>query len=351
MGLTWANETRKLRDLQPQEDNPRQIRKAQAERLVKSFDQFNQVETIACNPDGTILNGHQRYFVLLAAYDADYEVDVRIPSRPLSRAEWQKLTVYLHKGAAGEWNWDALAEWEGVDVEDLLDWGFSEEELVGVWPDDDPPDDLDVLTSADVPDALWPSNNEWGIPLLDASLQAIAVDLPVSLWGAAGRKKRMDGTWVFYCDDYRFEALWKDPSTVVNTQCVNAVEPNFTVGPQTPRAVALWQIYRKRYIARWWQSCGVRVLVDMNVDFSTFGDIALLGVPEGWKAYATRGYTERRDYTILEYEAACEHAGTDSILFLLYGGGKKCQELAQERGWIWIPEHMDVKRGGKVKDG
>jgi len=131
MGLTWANETRKLRDLQPQEDNPRQIRKAQAERLVKSFDQFNQVETIACNPDGTILNGHQRYFVLLAAYDADYEVDVRIPSRPLSRAEWQKLTVYLHKGAAGEWNWDALAEWEGVDVEDLLDWGFDEQALLG----------------------------------------------------------------------------------------------------------------------------------------------------------------------------------------------------------------------------
>lgn len=30
--LTWTNETRKLRDLTPQKDNPRQIRKAQAER-------------------------------------------------------------------------------------------------------------------------------------------------------------------------------------------------------------------------------------------------------------------------------------------------------------------------------
>lgn len=56
--ITWANERRKLSELKPREDNPRIITKAQAERLVKSFDKFAQVETLAVNPDGRILNGH-----------------------------------------------------------------------------------------------------------------------------------------------------------------------------------------------------------------------------------------------------------------------------------------------------
>jgi len=130
--ITWANERRKLSDLKPQEDNPRQIKKEQAERLVKSFDEFDQVETIAVNPDGTILNGHQRYYVLQAAYPGnEYEVDVRVASRELSRREWQKMTVYLHEGATGEWDWDALAEWDGVGVEDLVEFGFDEETLLG----------------------------------------------------------------------------------------------------------------------------------------------------------------------------------------------------------------------------
>jgi len=132
--IEWRNETRKLADLKPQEDNPRQITKPQAERLLKSWHKFNQVQTVAINPDGTILDGHQRYFVLLAAHeDSQMEVDVRVSSRELTRREWQELVVLLHEGAVGSWNWDALAEWDGVDVPDLVEWGFSEEAL-GILP-------------------------------------------------------------------------------------------------------------------------------------------------------------------------------------------------------------------------
>jgi len=130
--LTWRNDTRRLADLRPQEDNPRQITKAQAERLLKSWDKFNQVETLAVGPDGSIYNGHQRYYVLLAAHDdPQMTVDVRVASRALTRREWQELTVLLHEGATGEWSWDALAKWDGVDVGDLVEWGFSEEALLG----------------------------------------------------------------------------------------------------------------------------------------------------------------------------------------------------------------------------
>ena len=38
--LTWTNSTRKLSDLIPWENNPRQIGEADAARLAESLDQF-----------------------------------------------------------------------------------------------------------------------------------------------------------------------------------------------------------------------------------------------------------------------------------------------------------------------
>jgi len=124
--LVWMNEKRRLGDLIPWPRNPRQIREKEAKRLAESFDEFGQVETLAVGPGNEIYNGHQRLNVLAAEYGPDYEVDVRVASRPLTEKEREKLVIYLHKGAAGEWNFDVLSEW---DVPDLLVWGFKEYEL------------------------------------------------------------------------------------------------------------------------------------------------------------------------------------------------------------------------------
>jgi len=131
--LTWTNETKCLRDLKPQEDNPRKISEEQAQRLLESWDEYNQVETLAIGPDGTIYNGHQRYHTLLALGDLDMPVDVRVSSRALTKDEWRKLTVFLHRGTVGEFDFEALKGW---DTGDLLAWGFEEGEL-GIMPSGD----------------------------------------------------------------------------------------------------------------------------------------------------------------------------------------------------------------------
>ena len=127
--IYWTNERRRLADLQPWPRNPRQIKTDQAKRLVESFDQFGQVETIAIGPDCEIYNGHQRLNVLLQQHGGDYEVDVRLASRALTEKEREKLTIFLHKGTAGEWNFDILAN--EFELDELLEWGFSEIELIG----------------------------------------------------------------------------------------------------------------------------------------------------------------------------------------------------------------------------
>ena len=126
---TWKNSRMKLSDLKPWERNPRQIEGDQAARLLESFDAFGQVIPISVGPEGQVYNGHQRLSVLQAEHGPDYELDVRVSSRRLSQKERERLTVFLHKGTTGDWDWDMLAN--EFEFEDLVDWGFDEGELIG----------------------------------------------------------------------------------------------------------------------------------------------------------------------------------------------------------------------------
>lgn len=121
--IVWSNEKRKLSELAPWDRNPRLIQDAQAERLLDSFSTFGQVLPICISSTGDIYDGHQRLGVLAEKYGPDYEVDVRVASRPLTEKEREKLTVYLHKGAAGEWNFEALFDW---NFDELISWGFDD---------------------------------------------------------------------------------------------------------------------------------------------------------------------------------------------------------------------------------
>jgi hypothetical protein len=125
--ITWANETRRLGDLVAWDINPRTINEKEARRLNESLDEFAQVETIAVGPNNEIYNGHQRLKTWIAECGNDYVVDVRVASRALSEDERKKLTVYLHKGAAGEWDFDLLSE--SFELDNLIDWGFDAKEL------------------------------------------------------------------------------------------------------------------------------------------------------------------------------------------------------------------------------
>lgn len=159
--ITWTNERRKLSDLIPWDRNPRQIQDAQAERLVDSVETFGQVETLAINPDNGVLNGHQRLSVLAGQYGMDYEVDVRVASRPLTEKEREKLTVYLHKGAAGEWDWAALAEW---DYADLSAWGFDSAELDAMFATVEPEQTPGADTEPQI-DKAEELRAKWGVEL------------------------------------------------------------------------------------------------------------------------------------------------------------------------------------------
>lgn len=131
--LTWTTKSVKLGDLKEWDRNPVQISKRDAAELAKSLSKFDHVlPYVAAAPKNghglPLLDGHQRKMVELQLNKVSPStlVDVRIPSRKLSDKERQELVVRLRKNT-GEFDFDKLANF--FEVDDLLDWGFTESEL------------------------------------------------------------------------------------------------------------------------------------------------------------------------------------------------------------------------------
>lgn len=346
----------RLGDLKANPKNYREHPQHQREAMARITESVGYVGAVLVYRDGddlVLIDGHMR-----TDEYPDHESMVLITDLSADEADAVLLT-YDPISAMAEENADKRdALMQAVEAkrsltQDILSQAKEKLADENYWGDYD--GDL-LLTAGDVPDALWPTDNDYEIPLLDITMQADAVDLPVEMWGASKRKRRMNGTWLFYIEDYRFQALWDDPTPVVNTGCVTVAEPNFSCYRDMPLPVGLWAIYRKRWLGRYWQSLGKRLFVDLNVN-EKFYDLNMMGVPQGWKAYTTRGYSDRVELTRHEYEMAQERAGSESILFVVYGGGQAVQAEAKRNGWIWIPEQQDVAKGrypaytGEVSDG
>lgn len=195
-----------------------------------------------------------------------------------------------------------------------------------------------------VPNELFYSDNEWDIPVLDDTKQADCCEAPWIKWGVTARKNHMkSGTIHFYTDDYKFSGLWRNPEKLINTKVCTAVEVDYSTNDQTPRAVFFERLYKKRWLSRFWQKHGVLIVVNLNVN-PRFAFDNLIGVPLGWGAYATRWNPDHPQAAQLEYDLACDHAQTDKILFITYGGGKAGQEFAQKIQQPWIIDQAHETR-------
>ena len=119
---------RKIEDLIPAEYNPRQMTEKQNEDLKASMKRFGVVEPLLINMHkdrkNIVIGGHQRLRVWKGlGHDTIpcWEIEV-------NRDRERELNVRLNKNT-GEFDWDALAN--EFDVEELTDWGFDENDLLG----------------------------------------------------------------------------------------------------------------------------------------------------------------------------------------------------------------------------
>jgi len=126
--IKWTLQERPLKSLKKHSKNPRQLSKDQYFHLRKSIEKFGLTEKPIINADNTIISGHQRIKILK---ELGYtSTECWIPERQLNEKDCEELCIRMNKNA-GSFDYDILAnEWE---ADDLLSWGFHEEELIGAF--------------------------------------------------------------------------------------------------------------------------------------------------------------------------------------------------------------------------
>lgn len=165
------------------------------------------------------------------------------------------------------------------------DISFGEEEDKSI---EEEADDLTgVYTLKD--DLIFQGGTHWDIPLLRPDMMIEELPEELHTWaGSATRDLDWDGYWLynwgidstsgmkdlskivlsFYCWDEYIDPWWDYParhmSKVLNAKIKYAITPNFTPN-QMPAALGLYQLYRSRWIGRYLQEIGVRVMPDLQV--------------------------------------------------------------------------------------
>jgi len=197
-----------------------------------------------------------------------------------------------------------------------------------------------------VPDCLFESSNDGDVPDLRLDMQATYPELGVIGWGRLNNRNLRDAKTVhFYNNDQDFSALLSKPQQILSTRAVSAVEPNFSLGKDTPAWFGHYYIYMKRYIARLWQEWNVRIYVDLNVS-RKFKEANLVGVPLGWRAFANRGYNGNSAKDLLEdYYTAETWAQGKRPFYLVIGGNLDTRNACKRYGWFWIPEAIQSVKG------
>jgi hypothetical protein len=68
----------------------------------------------------------------------------------------------------------------------------------------------------------------------------------------------------FFLDDYKFEQIWTNPRKYIELfqYYEGVIAPTFSVWDNQPYALNVFNMYRSRWLTRFFQSCGIPVLVD-----------------------------------------------------------------------------------------
>lgn len=261
---------------------------------------------------------------------------------------------------------------------------------------EDEPDDLSgVYTLKD--DLIFPGASFWEIPVLRDDMMIEDLPQPLHTWaGSATRDLDWDGYWLynwgidstsgmkdlskivlsFYCWDEYIEPWWDNPSRhmskVLHAKIKYAITPNLTPNDM-PRASSLWQLYRSRWVGRYLQEIGVRVMPDLQVrEEDEFIEISRKALPKNlkWASIQTQNLvgTSRTGQGITQEEADVHKEWTLKSVraanpenLLIYAHPKSHDEMQSffghgtERNIVCLPTRLfylsqKVRNNSKEKD-
>lgn len=199
--------------------------------------------------------------------------------------------------------------------------------------------------------AMYSGDGAYDIPMLNPVTE-IDVDNWISFNYVKGHKNPKKTGVHFFVDDYQFERVWKYPEKYVGMLAkFGAVcTPDFSPYSDFPKAVQVFQHYKKHWCGAYWQEHGVTVIPTITWSSPDTLEWAFDGEPFG-SIIATSTLGMKTDAILEGYKLIMEYLEPVKILWK----GKIPDELHDEvaRGFICrLPSHNDKWRQlDKRKDG
>lgn len=145
----------------------------------------------------------------------------------------------------------------------------------------------------------------------------------------------------FYVDDSAFEQLWSQTDKYVSRMLhfgfSAAVSPNFSTYINMPLAQVIWNTYRARWVGRYFQEAGMRIIPDVNFAKARDYDITFSGIPE--KAPLISFQVQTLQIGSIE-EENCRNGVIEAVKrlkperVLVYGEPKRVTSLFQDQKWF-----------------
>lgn len=205
-------------------------------------------------------------------------------------------------------------------------------------------------------DAIFPSKNRWGFPdllttmLWDGDIKGVyTIDGDISPtrlvhWGTIGFDQRMkDHVICFYADDERFEhAVWERAIDFLEKlpaiQPSGLVQVDFSIWRDDPPAVQIWNTYRSRWLARYWQEAGWKIIPNISFADEQTWEWIFDGLPKEMPCAAVQARTsggkdKARQLFLKGVRTFCERINVKKVF--VYGG--------EHREWIepHMPKHVE----------
>ena len=101
-------------------------------------------------------------------------------------------------------------------------------------------------------------------------------DIPIQGFNYALKEQHPENIGVhFFLHDYQFERVWKYPDRYVEVlkKFAFVLSPDFSVYYDTPKVIQLYNLYRNRWLGKYWQEHGIKVIPTFS-----YGDVDLFNV-------------------------------------------------------------------------
>ena len=131
--------------------------------------------------------------------------------------------------------------------------------------------------------AQFEGDGEYDIPMLLPTHIDNLADIPLQGFNYALKEKNPENIGVhFFLHDYQFERVWNYPDryTEILSKFAFVLSPDFSPYSDSPRAIQIYNVYRNRWCARYWQEYGIKVIPTITWANDDSLSYCLNGVPK-----------------------------------------------------------------------